>query len=207
MLQPYVELDVNALGVLPVNWPEQVLNTIGKFGVHTNLTGASGLSREKEATYLKHVIVVTGDACQTELPWLRKLYDNELREFISKVFGKSYFTARDLRSSININCLRGQGASYESHVDSNPITGVLFVTDANENTGGVLVFEPTDGPRTSVCPRAGIFIAFDAREIPHHVTPLQKDMDRISIPMNYYDHPELQQRPDGLDDYLYGSPT
>lgn len=207
MLQPYVELDITSLSILPADWLAQVNRTIAEFGVPTNLTGASDLSRELEASYNKSVIVVMGDACQRELPWLRKLYDNELRDFVTQTFGRPYFAARDLRSSVNINCLRGRGASYEAHVDSNPLTGVLFVTDADERTGGILVFEQADGRRASVHPRAGHFIAFDARDIPHYVTPLQTDMDRISIPMNYYDHPERQYRPDGLDSYLYGSST
>lgn len=51
-------------------------------------------------------------------------------------------------------------------------------------------------------PSPGVFITFDARSIPHAVTPLRGATTRISAPMNYYEV-DAQHRPDGLDAYLY----
>ena len=124
-------------------------------------------------------------------------------EFVSKTLERPYFIAKDLRSSININCLRGIGARYEAHVDTNPLTGVLFACAASASTGGELVFDNGDGRVARVEPRPGVFIAFDARMISHYVSPLLVNMDRVSLPMNYYDDPQVQHRPEGLDNYLY----
>lgn len=201
--KPYIEWDLNGTGLLPADWEVQIVRTIDKCGDQVTLTGASDLSREAEKNYLINVIVVTGDACAAELPWLRRLYEGELLEFVSRTLSKRYSHANDLRSSININCLRGIGARYEAHVDTNPLTGLLFACSANNVTGGELVFDNADGKICRVQPRPGVFIAFDARTTQHYVSPLRVAMDRVSLPMNYYDHPDMQFRPDGLDDYLY----
>lgn len=202
---PYASWDLNQTGMLPSDWTEQVKRAIEAHSQSTVLTGGSDLSREADPNYAIPVMVVLGDACQSSLPWLRSLYDNELRSFASKAYGAQLFAANDLRSSININCLRGVNARYEAHVDTNPCTGLLFACDASAETGGALVFRgPNEGvPDAVVWPRKGLFLAFDARQIPHYVSSLVIPMDRVSIPMNYYDDPIRQDRPDSLDDYLY----
>jgi hypothetical protein len=131
------------------------------------------------------------------------LYGGKLRQFAAAWHKKPLYVAKDLRASININCLRGIGARYERHLDTNPVTGLLFVTDWRSNSGGELAFEKGE-KRCVIRPRAGTFIAFDAREIPHEVKRLRSAGDRISIPRNFDEDPVRQPRPTELDDYLYG---
>lgn len=200
---PYIEWDLTATGLLPADWEAQVHSTIHTDAIHTVLSGTSEQSREMDGNYELPILVVSGEACNVRMPWLRGLYEKELREFASQGYGHPLFVARDVRSSINVNCLRGVGARYEAHVDTNTVTGVLFVSNVTELTGGELVFAHPDKPNATVLPKAGVFIAFDARTIPHFVAPLKTAMDRISIPMNYYDHPDVQYRPAGLDERLY----
>jgi hypothetical protein len=200
---PYAEWDLSATNLLPSDWLAQISQTIATHGIRTVLSGASEQSREASSDYEIPVLVVTGDACSSALPWLYSLYENELLLFASKAYGKQLFAANDIRSSININCLRGVGSRYESHVDTNPVTGLLFACDATPETGGSLVFQRAGFPEAVVWPRKGVFIAFDAREIPHFVSALRVSMDRISVPMNYYDDSIAQHRPTGLDDRLY----
>lgn len=196
--------DLSPTGLLPSSWEDEIAAAIQQDGVSTILSGDSEQSREDSPRYEIPVLVVTGDACSGRMPWLRGLYENELREFASSCFQRSLFVANDLKSSININCLRGIGARYEAHVDTNPVTGLIFATNATPQTGGQLVFRSKAGPDVVIWPKKGVFLAFDARTISHFVAPLNVDMDRISLPMNYYESAHEQPRPDGLDEYLYG---
>lgn len=100
-------------------------------------------------------------------------------------------------SGVNVNVLDGSNSRYELHLDSNPLTGVLFFTSHDEKSGGQLVFE-RDGRRATVNPRAGWFLLFDAREIPHSVTPVNGRRARISAPMNYYFEDDEIERPEAL---------
>ena len=107
-----------------------------------------------------------------------------------------------IESGVNLNVLSGPGGRYELHYDSNPLTGLLFVTNHDEASGGQLQFK-LNGQDLNLDPRRGTFVTFDARRLPHAVTPLTGDSLRITAPMNFYIEGE-DQRPAGLDDYLYG---
>ncbi|MER7283922.1 2OG-Fe(II) oxygenase [Dactylosporangium sp. NPDC000244] len=115
----------------------------------------------------------------------------------------------DERSAINVNVLR-TGNGYEWHVDSNPLTGLLFVTDQPAEGGGELVFraDPVTSPgedwELAVRPRAGELLLFDARRAAHAVMPVRGAADRVSVPMNFYYANAANGRPDCLDRYLYG---
>lgn len=202
---PFGEWDLATFSALPADWESEVIDVAHRLGVWTTLSGDSLVSREAQKGVSLPVLVVTGDTIGQELPWLRELYVGPLRELASSWYGRRLYVAQDLRSSVNINCLRGLGARYERHVDSNTVTGVLFVSRCNHSTGGALVFQGTGGLECELYPQPGVFIAFDAREIPHHVTPLRTPCERISVPMNYYESPVDQPRPAGLDEYLYGA--
>ena len=112
----------------------------------------------------------------------------------------------DLRAATNINATP-RNARYEWHVDSNPLTGLLFATTHDPGEGGQLLFKPDPVARPNeswslhVSPRAGTLLIFDAREAAHVVTRLNADI-RLSVPMNYY-HRGKQERPEDLDGYLY----
>jgi hypothetical protein len=201
--KPYAEWDLVGTDLLPADWEQSVRRAIDAFGAWTYLSGDSVVSREDKLDRELPVLVVTGEVIRQQLPWLRQLYVGHLCSFAANWFGQRLFIAKDERSSININCLRGVGARYEAHVDSNTVTGVLFVTTHLNDAGGSLVFRGANDVVASLSPSRGVFAAFDAREITHYVEPLLVNVDRISIPMNYYDDPVNQERPPGLDEYLY----
>ena len=48
--------------------------------------------------------------------------------------------AADERYGVILNVQRGTKMRFECHVDSNPLTGLLFLTDHAEGAGGELVF-------------------------------------------------------------------
>lgn len=198
----FTQFDLIELKLLPSNWIQEIATVVEKFSAQTQLDGTSSTSREPTPGQKMDVYVVTGENIKTHLPWLYGLYENDLCQMASKVAGHNVFPSGDLVSSMNINCLRGAGSRYEWHVDSNPMTGLLYVTTHTAGKGGETVFEK-DGNRIAVQPESGKFIAFDARKIPHTVLPLREDTVRISVPMNYYDSKDRQDRPSDLDSYLY----
>lgn len=203
---PYRAWNLEEAELLPRGWLNEVLRIVSEHEQKTILDGRSITSREPSGGVSIEVGVVSGNAIQRHLPWLFALYANELRVFASQVAGAEVYISTDLASSININILRGKRARYEWHVDSNPLTGLLFVTSHSASSGGELLFEKPPY-RSVVRSVAGTFIAFDARTIPHTVTPLEDDGLRMSIPMNYYLSPTDQSRPADLDSYLYtGAP-
>lgn len=201
--KPYHSLDLLALDVLPVNWQDQIRDVVGKHSVKTVLTGDGSTSRERKPGLRLTVDVVGGSTIRQELPWLWNLYVGHLRDFASKAFGRPLFPANLEHTAVNINRLSGRGARYEWHVDSNPVTGLLFSTTSAKGDGGSLVFKGSDRRFSLVRPKAGTFICFDARDIPHRVAPLRGDSERLSLPMNYYESPVDQPRPEDLDGQIY----
>jgi len=102
---------------------------------------------------------------------------------------------------------------FECHVDSNPLTGLLFCTD--HPVGGELVFAHSTGAAgtagvdqdcSAIRPHAGHLIFFDARRHPHYSRPLTTASGmRIVAVMNFYtkSFPE-STRPPELNQHLYG---
>ena len=121
--------------------------------------------------------------------------------------------AADDRYGIVLNVQRGTGMRFEFHVDSNPMTGLLFCTDHPE--GGDLVFahdpaaagiEAAERDCSVIRPRAGHLIFFDGRQHPHYARPLRTESDmRVVAVMNFYTEscPE-STRPQELNRHLFG---
>ena len=93
--------------------------------------------------------------------------------------GRNVVQARDPRYGLVLNVQRGTSMRFECHVDSNPLTGLLFCTD--HAAGGELVF--AHDPAAAVCAESsgtarssgrtpGHLIFFDARQHPHYARPL-----------------------------------
>ncbi len=188
---------------LPKGWQRQVRNVVRECGFNTVLTGSGSTSRETRENQQMAVRVADGRAVKDRLPWLWDLYNGLLKDFCATSFGRPIFPANLLHTAVNINQLAGRGAQYEWHVDSNPVTGVLFTTNSGNGLGGSLVFRHQSGQRAIVRPRAGTFVCFDARQIEHRVAPLRRHGERISVPMNFYDSATDQPRPSDLDPQIY----
>ncbi|HTX54169.1 MAG TPA: 2OG-Fe(II) oxygenase, partial [Candidatus Baltobacteraceae bacterium] len=124
-------------------------------------------------------------------------------------------SAENIKYGINLNVQLGNEHRYECHVDSNPIEGLLYVTEHPSGTGGELVIsncgdvrgmDEIDRDATRIFPLAGYLIFFDAREFTHYVSPLRRPEDiRIAAAMNFYTPscPE-SARPADLNRHLFG---
>lgn len=199
-------------GVLPADWEDDIFNAAARYGTFSCLNGGSVTSRQREFEMTAdHIVGVnTGAVVALKIPWLFQLYEKNILKLANALGMGHYVVANDIRSAININILPA-GSQYEWHVDSNPLTGLLFVTDHPTGTGGELVFRPDPLARPgadweiTIAPCAGDLLLFDAREVAHTVLPVHEPMTRISVPMNYYLAEASRRRPEDLDRYLYSA--
>jgi len=156
---------------------------------------------------------VHADQVRYHLPWLYKAYRNELLELAREVSREHVSAAYDERYGIVLNVQTGTNMRFECHVDSNPLTGLLFCTD--HASGGELVvshqpaaegIDEIEQNCSVIIPRAGRLIFFDARQYPHYARPLTADSEtRVVAVMNFYTEscPE-STRPRELNRHLYG---
>jgi len=170
----------------------------------------------REAADISHIRrgPVEGDGVQDSLPWLREFYRNDFLEFARLAWADDTVEpARDDRYGIVLNVQRGTTMRFEFHVDSNPLTGLLFCTD--HRAGGELVFahdkDATDIDAVKqdcsvIWPHAGHLIFFDGRNYPHYARPLRSESDtRVVAVMNFYTEscPE-STRPPELNRHRFG---
>lgn len=191
------------LRLLPVNWIESITETLKESAIRVYLDGHHPDTREynhsltKETTY----DVVPGDQIAKRIPWLFSLYTEKLRGLISDLVRRQLSPAIETKVGVNINVLFGPGRGYEWHVDPNPITAVLFVTEHSESEGGQLAIRlPSEILKIS--PQPGILVIFEGR-YEHAVLPLLSTCTRVSIPMCYFLADQPQSIYPELIDYLY----
>jgi hypothetical protein len=87
------------------------------------------LSRESlEVFYISRGRVHASDV-QRNLPWLYGFYRSFFLELVQARCAEPVTPALDDRYGIVLNVQRGTEMRFECHVDSNPLTGLLFCTD------------------------------------------------------------------------------
>jgi hypothetical protein len=149
--------------------------------------------------------VVDGEVIAELLPQVVELYERTIPELALSMSGIGLVPSRFPRSSVTLNLLEGLGARYELHVDSNSITGLLFASTLADLDGGALRLHYPGSDPIDVVPREGMLLLYDARWVPHEVLPLQRDVQRLSLPMNYFLPTDIEQRPAHLDSYIFGT--
>jgi hypothetical protein len=80
---------------------------------------------------------VHADQVRERLPWLYSSNRKEFLEMAAEACTEPVEAAADDRYGVVLNVQRGTKMRFECHVDSNPLSGVLFCTDHGE--GGELV--------------------------------------------------------------------
>jgi len=201
---------------LPELWAAKIADCTQRHGEAQFLDGRSATSRQRQLGVLPGAVVsvnvVTGKVVATELGWLCDLYRDNVHRLANSLGLGEFVTSPDERSAVNLNVIP-RGSQYEWHVDTNPLTGLLFVTSHPSGDGGELVFRPDpvacpgEDWEFVVTPRAGDLLLFDGRRAAHTVYPVRGTRDRITVPMNFYLAGSGLSRPDDLDAYLYGEPT
>jgi len=201
---------------LPAGWQIAILDVAENRARARTLVPTSVTSRESSADMEIAALTVGGKTVASELPWLYGLYCNRLRELAQEISPEPLSAAVDVRYAINLNVQRGRAMRYECHVDSNPIQGLLYVTDHPPGSGGELVVsnlgdvagvEEVDRDATRIHPVAGYLVLFDARHHTHYVAGVERDDAlRVVAAMNFYTPscPE-SSRPTDLNDHLFGT--
>jgi hypothetical protein len=187
-------IDVRSL--LPVGWQDEIRVTAKQLAVPKTITPTSVTSREAETNLQLPTLTVGGAKLRQYLPWLDGLYRNEFRELAQRLSDEPVSCANDVRYGANLNLQLGRSMRYECHVDSNPIEGLLYVTDNPPGAGGELIvarstevsgINQVAADAFKIYPTAGMLVFFDAREHPHYVEPLgEVQAERIVMAMNYY---------------------
>jgi hypothetical protein len=197
---------------LPAGWQLDVAATAEAAEVRA-FPRTPVISRESQRVQQVARGRVHAEQVSYHLPWLVKAYRNELLELATEVSAEPVSAAQDDRYGVVLNVQHGTGMRFECHVDSNPLTGLLFCTD--HQSGGELVFSneteaegvaEIDRNCSVIRPHAGHLIFFDARRYPHYARALTADSEtRIVAVMNFYTEscPE-STRPRELNRHLYG---
>ncbi len=205
--------DINS--VLPVQWKEDIKNVADTYGIDKFLLPRSVTSREANMNEKILVRTVNGAVLRQHLPWLYDLYAGYFKDLIQKHHAETVAIAKNDLYGATLNIQSGVNMRYESHVDSNPIEGLLYVTSHPQGAGGELVVANNSVARSVaeidtdcsiVYPQSGNIIYFDARRFPHYVRPLVSNNEkRIVVAMNYYLPSAIEEnRPADLNDHLFG---
>ena len=214
MLPAFQWTTFDVTGMLPSRWRQDIRDAVAGADFR-DFPRTPVISRE--AADVRHITrgrVHAGQLAR-DLPWLRRLYRAGFRELAERAIGGPVAAAHDERYGAVLNVLRGTRMRFECHVDSNPLTGLLFCTDHDRGAGGELVLAHSREARSRadidrscavIRSHSGHLIFFDGRLTPHYVRPLTSDSAvRIAAVMNYYtpSFPE-STRPAELNRHLYG---
>src|SRR6185437_8858475 len=109
----------------PDGWQED-LHAIAAEAEFRDFPRTPFLSRE--AADVTHVTRGRVHAVQVQqkLPWLYKLYRDQFLELASRAWREPIDPAVDDRYGVVLNVQRGNRMRFECHVDSNPVTGLMF---------------------------------------------------------------------------------
>jgi hypothetical protein len=196
---------VDVRELLPHGWMSQIDAVARNVARTATLTGGTSTSLESAETVI-HYRLVDGDEVNQHLPWLTRLYHEEFLKVAEQISGYCLEPDQYTTSSVNINVLPSGEGGYEWHVDSNPVTGLLFLSSHLHHDGGTLELKSANDHLLSIEPLAGTFAVFDARLCPHRVRPPKNGL-RISAPMNYFEAGRPRRRPTDLDSRLYDKQT
>jgi len=200
--------------MLPPGW-QQATRAAGEGADFREFPRTPVISREAAGVRRVSRGRVHASQVADRLPWLVRLYRGTFRELAGQTAGERVAAARDERYGVVLNVQRGTRMRFECHVDSNPVTGLLFCTDQDLGAGGELVFaHRADAVSAAgieracsvIRPHSGHLIFFDGRWHPHYVRPLTAGTGiRVAAIMNYYTAscPE-STRPPELNRHLYG---
>jgi hypothetical protein len=200
---------------LPLNWRREI-SAVADDADFREFPRTPVLTREApEVPYIARGRV-HADQVRDRLPWLHAAYHGDFLRLARQACPERVVAARDDRYGIVLNVQQGMAMRFECHVDSNPLTGLLFCTD--HSAGGELVVAHDQAAAdiaaverncSVIRPHAGHLIFFDARDHPHYARPLTVASDtRIVAVMNFYTESSPEStRPAELNKHLYGTGT
>jgi hypothetical protein len=203
----------NVSSLLPEDWHADITAVASEADCHA-FPRTPVLSREAADIAYINRGRVRAEKVQERLPWLYKLYRGEFLELASRTRQEPVDAALDDRYGVVLNVQRGKSMRFECHVDSNPLTGLLFLTNHPAGGGELVVghnpaaegVEGVEQDCSVIRPHAGHLIFFDGKTHPHYARVLMSGSDvRVVAVMNFYTAscPE-STRPPELNCHLFG---
>jgi hypothetical protein len=199
-------------GLLPLDYSDDI-KTVAADADFRRYPHTPFLSREAEDAPDIYRGRVRADKVQLRLPWLYKLYRNDFLELAELAWGEPIKAAFDDRYGVVLNVQKGNTMRFECHVDSNPVTGLLFFTDHPAGGGELVVghdpsavgIEALEKDGSVIRPQAGQLIFFDGKTHPHYARALRRRADRrVVAVMNFYtDGCPESTRPPELNRHLF----
>lgn len=116
-------------------------------------------------------------------------------EIISEIADQEVILSPHALSAMNL-CVYRQNETIGKHVDTNPVSALLFLSE-----GAPLMIETFYGI-VELSPVVGHMAVFQGRLCAHWVPPVDREQFRVTAPMNYY-LPHDTHRPDYIDRISY----
>lgn len=138
--------------------------------------------------------ILDGNVVQAHFPEVSGIYARA-RALAEDIVGRPVILSPYLRSGVNIRIYRQSESEDGWHFDTNPLSGLLYLTSGGQPTQ----FKTDDG-FLDIYPSTGLFLLFDGRSLLHHV-PKGGEL-RITCPLNLY-YPDDVVRPDYIDKVLF----
>ena len=194
-------------------WDKEIISFAIEKSIYQDIFPTSVTSREPPNVTSVSVSTIDGKKLREQLDWLFELYEKHIFALAKTCVDEELFLAKNDLYALNLNIQKGDEMRYECHVDSNPLQGVLYVTNHPEGAGGELVVSNNPdaigmGEIDEDCkiyyPESGKLILFNAMYNPHYVRPLKsKEGIRVALTLNFYttSNPETARPPD-LSDHL-----
>jgi hypothetical protein len=213
MVQRFCWTAFDVASLLPRDWRDDVKKVAAEADFHC-YPRTPFLSREAEDVELIFRGRVQADRVQLRLPWLYRLYRSDFLNLAEQAWREPIKAAGDDRYGIVLNVQQGNTMRFECHVDSNPLTGLLFFTEHPDGGGELVIGEPgavgveaLEENGSVIRPQAAQLIFFDGKTYPHYARTLWSAGDaRVVAVMNFYTEscPEESTRPLGLNRHLFG---
>jgi hypothetical protein len=199
--------------ILPAGWQQSILDLVDQELKTKVIRPCSITSRETSSDIEIPTHIVDSVTVAQSLPWIGELYAGLFRDLAQRLTSEQVTVSTNIHRGPRIQVQRGAEERYECHVDTCPMTGLLYVTDHPKGTGGELIVanggdvkgqENVDRDATCIHPVAGHLVFCDARSHTHYVRPLRNPEDiRVVVPMIFFTPscPE-DMRPADLDRHL-----
>src|SRR5271166_836431 len=119
--------------MLPARWRQDV-EAVAAAADFRAFPRTPGLSREADHVQCVARGRVHANDVKDRLGWLYELYRADFRELARRARGESVAPARDDRYGVVLNVQQGPTMRFECHVDSKPLTGLLFCSDHDRDS-------------------------------------------------------------------------
>lgn len=167
-----------------------------------DLTGSAN-RRDTDDGIVRHYSVLDGNRVQREFPSLFGAYAG-WQAMLRAVLGEAVEISIYDRSGVNVRVYHGAGAEHGWHLDTQPITALLYLTThADEGATEVHPADNPEGPVTALLPVAGSMLLMQGRRCLHRAAPISGKEPRIAVPLNYYTETDFV-RDASLDVAHYG---